>query len=77
MAQVTHVTCHVSRVTWHMSRVTCHMARVLCHNFFLFKFFLEKEVKLVGGGSVINGATPSSLLIYTFFVFFICCFNIL
>ena len=27
----------------------------------LFYFFLQKEVKLVGGGSVINGATPSSL----------------
>ena len=25
-----------------------------------FVLFLEKEVKLVGGGSVINGATPSS-----------------
>ena len=30
-------------------------------NFFII-FFPDKVVKLVGGGSVINGATPSSLL---------------
>ena len=28
-----------------------------CHNFFKF-FFLDKVVKLIGGGSVINGAYP-------------------
>ena len=27
---------------------------------------MYKEVKLVGGGSVINGATPSSLTIFVF-----------
>ena len=41
-----------------MSRVTCHMSRVT--NIIIIFFVLEKEVKLVGGGSVINGATPSS-----------------
>ena len=35
------------------------MSGVRCQYFFNL-FFLEKEVKLVGGGSVINGATPSS-----------------
>ena len=40
----------------HMSNVTCHMSCVPCQIF----FFFEKEVKLVGGGSVINGASPSS-----------------
>ena len=37
----------------------CHMSNV----FFLFSFILDKEVKLVVGGSVINGATLSSLCI--------------
>ena len=46
------VTCHVSRVTCHMSRVTSHI--------YIFFFRGGKEVKLVGGGSVINGASPSS-----------------
>ena len=47
-------TCHVSRVTCHVSHVTCHML-----------FFLvgggDKVVKLIGGGSVINGAYPVTL----------------
>ena len=47
------VKCHMSRVM-----VMCHMSRVTCHIFF-------KVVKLVCGGSVINGATPSSLFIYS------------
>ena len=34
-----------------MSRATCN-------------FFFDKVAKLVGGGSVINGATPSSFLKY-------------
>ena len=41
--------CHVSHVTCHMSHVT----------YIYFFFFFYKVVKLVGGGSVINGATPS------------------
>ena len=36
-----------------MSYVTCHMSNVT--------FFLDKVLKLGVGGSVINGATPSSL----------------
>ena len=48
-------TCHVSRVTCHVSRVTCHVSRVR-----FFFFFFDKVVELIGGGSVINGATPSS-----------------
>ena len=42
--------CHMSRVTYHMS-----------HDHFFF--FLDKVVKLVGGGSVIKRATPSSFTI--------------
>ena len=34
------------------------MSHVTCHNYFLF----EKEVKLAGGGFVINGSTPFSFL---------------
>ena len=51
-----HVTCHMSCVMCHMSRVTCYMSHVTCHFFLLL--FLDKVVKLIGGGSVINGAYP-------------------
>ena len=44
---MSHVTCHVSHFTCHISRVICHTTHFFC-----------KMVKLVGGGSVINGATP-------------------
>ena len=44
--------CHVSFVTCHVSRVTCHLSHVTCQIFF------NKVVKLVSGGSVINGAYP-------------------
>ena len=47
-----------------MSKVTCHMSCVTCQvqlsNLNFFILFLGKVVELVGGGSVINGATPSS-----------------
>ena len=64
---MSHVTCHMSRGTCHVSHVTCHMSRVTCHFFLLllllsFSFFLDKVLELIGGGSVINGATPSSFL---------------
>ena len=53
--------------TYHVSCVMCQVSHVMCHmshvNFFLI-FFQDIVVKLVGGGSVINGATPSSLLLY-------------
>ena len=46
-----------------MSRVTtCHMSHVI---FFIF-FFLDKVVKLVGGGSVINGTNKFSLQTITY-----------
>ena len=45
------VMCHRSCVTFHMSRVTCPVSHVTSH----------KVVKLVGGGSDIDGATPSGL----------------
>ena len=61
MSQVTchmsHITCPVSRVMCHMIRVTCHMSCVTC-NLVLFIFY--KVLKLIGGGSVVNGAYPSS-----------------
>ena len=46
------VMCHVSSVTCHMSCVTCHVSHVT--------FFLDKLLKPIGGGSVINGPTLSS-----------------
>ena len=60
---MSRVTCHLSRVKCHVSHVTCHMLHVTCHIF----FFFYKVVKLIGGGSVINGAYPvqfSFLVIY-------------
>ena len=51
----------MSRVTCHMSRVTCHMSHFFYFFFFFFfSFFSDKVVKLIGGGSVINGASLSS-----------------
>ena len=49
----------------HKSGVTCHVSCVTCKIFFYFLFFY-KTVKLVRGGSVINGATPSSFEIDRF-----------
>ena len=44
-----------SRLTmYHMSHVTCHVSRHIFKTF----FFLEREVKLADGDSVINGAYP-------------------
>ena len=46
-----------------MSCATCHVSRVTGHDYlFQLLLFLDKVVQLVGGGSVINGATPSILL---------------
>ena len=47
------VMCHVSHVMYHMSHVMCHMSLNFC-----LIFCSDKVVKLVGGGSVINGAYP-------------------
>ena len=60
---VSRITCHVSHVMFYMSRVTYHMSHVTYHTIL---FFFYKVVKLAGGGSVNNGATPSSLLKYPF-----------
>ena len=49
---MSHVACHVSHVTCHMSHVTCHVLCVTC------LFFLDKVVKLIAGGSIINGSYP-------------------
>ena len=49
---MSHVTCHMSHVTCSVSHVRFHASSVI------FYFFLA--VKLVSGGSDINGATPSS-----------------
>ena len=47
--------CHMSCVNCHMSCVTCHLSHVTCHMFLFFYSFkkMDKEVELVGGGSVI------------------------
>ena len=44
---MSHVISHKSHVTCHVSHVTCHVSHVI---------FLDKMMKLIGGGSVINGA---------------------
>ena len=46
----------------HMSGVTCHASGVRCQIFFNCKKKKYKEAELVGGGSVINGASPFSFL---------------
>ena len=46
---MSHVTCHVSHVTCHMSHVMCQMSH---------KKKLDNVVKLIGRGSVVNGAYP-------------------
>ena len=55
MSQISHVTCHVSRVKCHVSHVTKEEKK---------ERKKYKVVKLVSGGSVINGATPSSFECY-------------
>ena len=47
-------TCHVSHVTCHVSCVTCNLANIKKQE------KIDKVVELVGEGSVINGAYPSS-----------------
>ena len=60
MCHISSITCHGSHVTCRGSHVTCHVSHAMDYNIFSI-FFLAKVVKLVDGGSVINGATPSSL----------------
>ena len=47
-----HVTCYISHVT-------CYMSCVMCPVSYIYIYF-DKVMKLIGGGSVINGPTPSS-----------------
>ena len=54
-----HVTCNVSHITGHVSHVMCHMSD------FLNYFFWDIMVKLIGGGSVFNGAYPTQFEINT------------
>ena len=65
---VPHVKCHLSCVTRHMSCVTCHLSYVMCHYFYFYFIFLDKVVKQVCGGNVINGATSSSSLISIYYL---------
>ena len=55
------VTCNVSQVMCHMSNVMCPVWHVTCHQPFKKKnnihFFFYLVLKLVGGGSVNNGAS--------------------
>ena len=46
----------------HLSCVTCHVSNVAYHVIFLLCFY--RLMKLVDGGSVINGANQSSFLKY-------------
>ena len=48
----------MSHVRCPASGVRCHVSGVTCNFFFYLFFFFDKAVKLVGGGSVINGAYP-------------------
>ena len=50
------VPCHVSCVMCHLSLVTCHLSLFFFFSFFFLFFY--KLLKLVGGGSDINGAYP-------------------
>ena len=63
---------HVSWVPYHMSDVTftCHLSCITSQvshvtHFFFFLFF-QKVVELDCGGSVINGATPSSFQTFSY-----------
>ena len=48
-----------------VSHVTCHMSCVTCHVSHLFIYFFFGQIGgFIGGGSVINGATPSSFYKY-------------
>ena len=50
-------------VSSHVSRVTCHVSHVMCHMSQFCWGWGDKVVELVCGGSIINGASPSSFLL--------------
>ena len=62
MCHVLCVKCHVSCVTCHVSPLTCNMGKEEEEKNYLKKTILkqklDKLVKQVGGGSVINEAYP-------------------
>ena len=59
---MSRVTCSMSRVTCHVSHDTCHMSHLVFVFLLLVNIiFFDKRVKLVSGGSVINGAYPVEL----------------
>ena len=71
MCHMSGVTCQVSYVRCHMSDVICQVSDVRCpvsgakcqvshvtSHVSKYIFFFDKEVELVGGGSVIHEAYP-------------------
>ena len=60
------VPCQVSGVTCQVSHVRCQVSHVTCEMSLFSIFFFYKEVELVGGGSVINGAYPDILKVNFF-----------
>ena len=77
MCHVSCVKCHVSCVTCRMLLVTCHvpLKKYFFHTFDFFDFFktyfffyilLDKVVKLVGKGSVINWTTLSITILQNY-----------
>ena len=48
----------------------CHMSHFTCHMLQFFFSFSDKVVKLINGGSVINGATSYSFLLKSYYFFY-------
>ena len=71
LCHLSPVTCQISHVMCHMSHIMCHMSSFFSFFFlssylYILKFkhiflLLHNMLELVGGGSVINRAYPSSL----------------
>ena len=55
---MSHAICHMSQVTCHVSHVTCQVLCVTCIFLYIYIFFFEEMVELVGQGFVINRAYP-------------------
>ena len=54
---------NMSHVTCHLSHVTCPVSCVMCH----INLFFDKVVKLISGGLLSMGPTPSSFIEITKF----------
>ena len=65
-------TCQVSGVRCHMSGVRCQMSCVRCYmkffDFFLYILFLDKVVKLVGGGPTTPSFYKQHKLFHQFYI---------